>query len=483
MEGRRSKGEFTPLLVAPEGDVQLVLADSGGAQLVAANGTVTAPISAPGTAGFKLTTCAAALLRDATSMAWVEDNAGLLAGFLCFALTTALAAGGVDLAAFQVVPTFNVAATGIAAAVIIGIHTLTSRAQQLPLYAMVILVAVCARAVGGTSVMASNGLNASFWAIVGGTLVNATRAIWAPNAATPQAAAPAAPPTKVKPVSPYKTSMNAEAFIKVGVILLATDFATFAEVGGQGLVVSWVDTLIVGAIGVLLGRYVCRCSWPHAVVVAGATAICGSSAATALASALGLPAGDAAAPAVIALIGILNAPLIVLMPRALSVMPAPQLGAWIGGSIDSTGPVIAAASMAGPATLRMATNIKMAQNVAIGPVCLAVSSIARGQVRLRELWDKFPRFVLGFLLTSAVVTLLPSGSPDGLKALSIANAFVLSEWMSLLGFVCIGLEFDVAQFRSSAAHQSFLVLYLLTQSLDLATTYGWARLLYPAASS
>jgi uncharacterized membrane protein YadS len=42
------------------------------------------------------------------------------------------------------------------------------------------------------------------------------------------------------------------------------------------------------------------------------------------------------------------------------------VGAWIGGSIDSTGQVTASAQMGGNTVLKTAIIIKMAQNILIG---------------------------------------------------------------------------------------------------------------------
>jgi hypothetical protein len=45
-------------------------------------------------------------------------------------------------------------------------------------------------------------------------------------------------------------------------------------------------------------------------------------------------------------------------------------GAWLGGTIDTTGAVVAAGAIAGPQAMSVAVVVKMAQNVLIGAVML-----------------------------------------------------------------------------------------------------------------
>lgn len=47
-------------------------------------------------------------------------------------------------------------------------------------------------------------------------------------------------------------------------------------------------------------------------------------------------------------------------------MPEVLAGAWIGGTVDSTGAVAAAGAFLGPKALQVAATIKMIQNVLIG---------------------------------------------------------------------------------------------------------------------
>ena len=68
--------------------------------------------------------------------------------------------------------------------------------------------------------------------------------------------------------------------------------------------------------------------------------------------------------------------MMIVMPPLIAWMDLGQIvgGAWIGGTIDSTGAVGVAGAMLGEQALFVATTIKMIQNVLIGFVAFAVAT-------------------------------------------------------------------------------------------------------------
>jgi len=205
------------------------------------------------------------------------------------------------------------------------------------------------------------------------------------------------------------------------------------------------------------------------ITTIGATVICGASAATSIASTIGTDSDTT--NLVIGLIGILNIPLIPLMPRA--DLPPNVLGAWIGGSIDSTGPVIASASIAGADVLKTATIIKMLQNILIGPICLILASMEMKDCNLKVVIDKFPRFVLGFILTAIIFTFLPAELHRNVSQ----NSFALSEWFSMIGFFFIGYEL---KYKDLLTKKNFYIImvYLITQTIDIGSTFYFSNLAF-----
>mgnify|MGYP001099444361 CR=1 FL=1 len=377
-------------------------------------------------------------------------------------------------------------------------HAALRKPQQFMQYCAILLFACCAKSLGSVAALSQAGLNASFWAIVMGGSVAAVAPLLGSQ-------------------DFLKTGLGSEFFIKLGVVLLATPLSEIGNVGARGLLVAWLDTVLVIVVGMAVAAWA-GVARPVAMVVVGATAVCGSSAATALATAVGLdkaagPLADAGTTSVngkpsagksedktaastIAVMAVANVPLIATLPMfALhNLLPDEVVGAWIGGAIDSTGPVIASATLGGPDVLRVATVIKMLQNLIIGPLCLLASAWAAVPVRralthtegeagtslsctascsriLATLASRFPRFVLGFLITSFVAYLLPHEQ----QLVTTNNSFIMSEWFSLIGFVCMGLEIN---WRHLASNRAVWGLYAGVQALDLATTLGWAVLAF-----
>jgi uncharacterized membrane protein YadS len=128
-------------------------------------------------------------------------------------------------------------------------------------------------------------------------------------------------------------------------------------------------------------------------------------------------------------------------------------GAWIGGTIDTTSGVGASSEIAGEAAQRTAIVVKATQNVLIGVVAffIALYLTSRGDGKrdggapsLGIVWEKFPKFILGFVLASAVFSILQNqelltvGSSGKIVETSMAKTF--STFFFSLSFVCIGMD-------------------------------------------
>ena len=143
--------------------------------------------------------------------------------------------------------------------------------------------------------------------------------------------------------------------------------------------------------------------------------------------------------------------MMIAMPVIINALGLSQMiaGAWIGGTVDSTGAVVVAGSMVGQEAMEVAAIVKMLQNALIGFVSFAwalywVAVVQRGEgerVSAREIWIRFPKFVLGFLAASFVMSfiLLPwlgQARIDGI--LNVTTA--VRGWLFALAFVTIGLD-------------------------------------------
>jgi uncharacterized membrane protein YadS len=116
-------------------------------------------------------------------------------------------------------------------------------------------------------------------------------------------------------------------------------------------------------------------------------------------------------------------------------------GLWVGLAVDNTAEAIAAGALYSEAAGRFAVLAKTTRNATIGFVVLgyAIYWVRRSGASEVEhkgafLWQKFPKFVLGFLLISSLATV---GIFSRSQTTDIAN---LSRWAFLFTFAGIGLR-------------------------------------------
>lgn len=322
---------------------------------------------------------------------FTEDGIGLVIGLVIFAGVCIISSAGVNVATYATTSEWPAGAFASGLGVIAVGHWALKKKQVFEPYCVVMAIAVVSRALGNYKDLAHAGLSGSLWCVVFGIIIRGSGFVLT------------------------KGVFSGEFFVKVGVCLMNMDFLSVVSIGAPGLVVAWLDTLLVLAGGTYLLHSIYKFDIKDSIVVAGATCICGSSAATALSSSIHESGyEDATCKAIIAIMGVFNAPLMPLMPLAKTVFNANPavVGAWIGGSIDSTGQVVASAEMGGPDVLKTSVIVKMAQNILIGPLCLLFTGYFQGSFKPEILINRFPLFVVGFFITSTITTIILN-NPDG----------------------------------------------------------------------
>ena len=128
-------------------------------------------------------------------------------------------------------------------------------------------------------------------------------------------------------------------------------------------------------------------------------------------------------------------------------------GAWIGGTIDTTSGVGASSEMAGEVAQKTAIVVKATQNVLIGVVAFFIalylsarSEGGKGMQRpsLGIVWEKFPKFILGFVVASAIFSILQTQDlltlNENGKIIETSMAKNFSTFFFSLSFVCIGMD-------------------------------------------
>ncbi|GMH39490.1 hypothetical protein BSKO_07388 [Bryopsis sp. KO-2023] len=385
-----------------------------------------------------------------------------------------------------------------------------------------------------------------------------------------------------------KSTSNGEFFIKGGIVLLALEADVVGELGLPGVLSSWPVVAVVILLMYQIGTRVLKMTDQRVVLVlAGGTAVCGASAATAVQAAVGAGKDDLAA--VITVLSLFTILQMVGLPFVIREMGLPDkvAGAWIGGSIDATGAVVGAAEILDNDTVtKTAATLKVVQNAAIGFVVLAITSfwkppeapvsleameeqkavemtktseqaetveaedpdsddwlrlgtppivtqiatncneatgaceqgladqtkapssttnaslvlnaetdvkappqqppsghivaswarVVRAQIQV--LWKRFPKFVVGFFLMSALISILKIFLAESTFTSIQTRMKEASQWWFALGFTALGVELDPVHLVKAVSQSPLVPLYLVGQALDLALTLGASYLAF-----
>lgn len=281
-----------------------------------------------------------------------------------------------------------------------------------------------------------------------------------------------------------KESLSSELFVKIGLVLLGTNvlFDDLLEAGSLGLIQSCVVVFVVWNFCFWLCRKM-KIDKEMALMLSSAVSICGVSAAVATAGAI---RGDKKKLSyVVSLVLIVAVPMIILMPLLAKMLGLPEAmaGAWIGGTIDTTGAVAATGAIYGEEALKISTIVKFSQNVLLGIAAFAISiywAYSKKEVSeedkptLKVIWERFPKFVLGFVAASLVFSFfvgpeIVTGSKSILKNIQ-------GLWFAL-AFTSIGLETNFRSFITKENQRSTLA-FLGAQVFNVIFTLIIAWLLF-----
>jgi len=238
-----------------------------------------------------------------------------------------------------------------------------------------------------------------------------------------------------------------EFWLKAGIVLLGVRFllGDVAKLGGVSL--ACVALELAGAIVLMtaLGRAFGLSPKLISLLSIGSS-ICGVSAIIAAKGAIEADDEDASyAMAAILALGAVSLFVFPLIGRSLG-MSDNAYGLWVGLAVDNTAEATAAGALFSDAAGKFAVLAKTARNATIGFVVLgyALYWVKRNQGKAignkaAFLWQKFPKFVLGFLVISAMAT---AGAFSKEQMTDLAN---LSRWAFLLTFAGVGLRTNVRE--------------------------------------
>ncbi|MBS1664394.1 MAG: putative sulfate exporter family transporter [Bacteroidetes bacterium] len=314
-----------------------------------------------------------------------------------------------------------------------------------------------------------------------------------------------------------REAARSEFYIKTGLVILGSSvlFTDIIKAGLPGILQAVIVVSVVWFFALWIARKL-KVDDEFGVILASAVSICGVSAAIAASGAI---KGDKQKLSyVTTLVLIVALPMLVLQPWLIRILHIPEIvgGAWLGGTLDTTASVTAAAQLVGPSALKAGVIVKFSQNVLIGVAALLLAvwwtfkkksiptATASGNLSTSPsntagasaapesntspttapieqerpgfglIWERFPKFVLGFILVSILFSFfIPASAAshvtDSLNALRTI-------WFSL-AFVCIGLEarfVDLIKLNGGRPALAFIG----AQIFNVLWTLLWAYLLF-----
>ena len=273
-----------------------------------------------------------------------------------------------------------------------------------------------------------------------------------------------------------KPAVQTEYFIKTGLVILGAGllFMEVLQAGALGIVQALLVVFVVWYLCFWLCRKL-KVDDEFGAMLSTAVSICGVSAAIA---ACGAIKGDRRKLSyVTSLVLIVAVPMMIVMPWIAKSTGLNDLvaGAWLGGTLDTSASVVAAGALISEAAMKTGVIVKFSQNALIGVAAfiLAIWWTVRAGAATGEkptagiIWERFPKFVLGFVVASIVFSFFLPGDVVGGTRSALTE---LRTWWFAMAFVCIGLETRfvelaaMEQGRPAAAFvgaQAFNVLWTL----------------------
>ncbi len=324
------------------------------------------------------------------------------------------------------------------------------------------LLALLSGYIAGISKIKALGLESVFFAVLIGLLIRNTVGL-------PKWLAPA---------------VRSEYYIKAGLVILGSSilFNEIMRAGALGMIQAVIVVLSVWYFSFWVSRRIFKIDQEMSMLLSSAVSICGVSAAIATSGAIkGEPKKLSF---VISLVLIVAIPMMYLLPLLAKWIGLSEevAGAWLGGTIDTTAAVVASGKFIGETAEQYSVIIKSAQNVLLGVAAFVISiywSFRGTNVDIRPsgkvLWERFPKFVLGFLLASLIFS-FAFDAETGKVLSKVANKGARNLLFSL-AFVCIGLETDF-RYIFKKENARYIWSFLTAQGFNIIVTLIVAWLLF-----
>lgn len=303
----------------------------------------------------------------------------------------------------------------------------------------------------------------AFWALIVGLLISNT--VGTPNW--------------------LKPAIKTEFYIKTGLVIMGFSvlFSNIAKFGLYGLGIAWVVTPLVILFMWWFGTKILKIdNKPLVITMAADASVCGTSAAIATGAASGAKKSDLSLAVSISILFTIL--MMVVEPIVLKALHIDPLlgGAFVGGTVDSTGAVVVAGTALGDLGQQTAVLVKSIQNILIGFIAFFVALFFATRVNKEkgkkvgagEIWHRFPKFVLGFFAASLIASFViqPLFNTADVNAVGDINKVLdqYKNWAFVLAFTSIGLEINFKEIIQKLQGGKVLALYIIGQTFNIILT-------------
>lgn len=255
-------------------------------------------------------------------------------------------------------------------------------------------------------------------------------------------------------------AMAARSVLRLGVALLGARISAdvLVALGPQAVGLVAAGVILTLAFALLAARCLGR-GWRFALLTGGAVAICGASAAIAIAAVL--PRSDRSdrdlvftilSVTLLSTLAMIGYPMLV---RALG-LPEAAGGLFLGATIHDVAQVVGAGFSISETTGEIATVVKLLRVAMLAPVVLGLSLALRAMGLVATEGGRSPPLVPGFLLGFLVLAAL--NSLGLIPPVLAAAAAGLSRWALLVAIAAVGMKTSLRSMRDMGGAAVALVI-------------------------
>lgn len=258
----------------------------------------------------------------------------------------------------------------------------------------------------------------------------------------------------------FDTAMRTEFYVKTGIVLMgaALPISSILLSGPLAIVQALCISVATFSVIYFAGAHLFKLEKPFAATLGVGGSVCGISASIAVASSVNAKKSHVSmAISMVVIWAIIMAFLLPVACRALG-LEGGVAGAWIGSSEFADAAGVVAAAQFGDNALTTFSLVKvLGRDIFIGIwafilaiICVTVWERKKEGVEGASqkpsaivIWERFPKFVLGFLIASLIISAVNLGtdvsSAASFNAAVIEPIKALRDWAFALCFLCIGM--------------------------------------------